>query len=67
MIIVGAHVKDDVVAKVAKVLYENKKELASIAKPFANYEPKELTKSFGIPFHPGAIAFYKKVGIWQTK
>ena len=67
MIIVGAHVSDETVAKVAKVLYENKKELASIAKPFANYDPKELATHLGIPFHPGAIAFYKKIGIWQGK
>jgi hypothetical protein len=67
MIVVGAHVSNDTVAKVAKVLYENKKDLAAIAKPFANYDPKELATDRGVPFHPGAIAFYKNVGIWQGK
>jgi len=67
MIVAGAHVPNDTVAKVARVLYENNKELASIAKPFANYDPKELATDRGVPFHPGAIVFYKKVGIWPAK
>jgi TRAP transporter TAXI family solute receptor len=67
MVVVGAHVADAIVADVAKVLYENKAELAAIAKPFANYEPNELSTDRGVPFHPGAIAFYQKVGIWPKK
>lgn len=67
VIVIGAHVGDDVAAKVAQVLYEKQAQLAEIAKPFANYDPQKLGTDRGIPFHPGAVKFYKEKGIWPGK
>jgi TRAP transporter TAXI family solute receptor len=59
---------EDVVYKVTKALYENKKDLVAIFRPFALFSPKEMaTPTQSVPFHPGALKFYKEVGLWPPK
>lgn len=65
---VGAHVSDDVAYKIAKAVYENKKMLAQGHPTFRSFNPKQAGKQFSVlQYHPGAIKFYKEVGIWQGK
>ena len=60
----SAKVPEDVVYKVAKALYENKKDLVATFPPFALFSPDTIAKpSEGVPFHPGALKFYKEVGL----
>jgi TRAP transporter TAXI family solute receptor len=66
-VVVGAHVSDDAAYKIAKMLFENQAELASIAKAFAAYKPNELARDRGVPFHSGAEKFYKEKGLWPPK
>jgi uncharacterized protein len=55
---------DDVVYRAAKALYENKKELASTFAAFNGFDPKTMAKPVkDVPFHPGALKFYKEAGI----
>ena len=72
MLVAGKHVSDDVVMKFAKVLYESKAELGSMFPAWKRYDPKRLGRNLGenlsnVPFHPGAVAYYKSIGIWQAK
>lgn len=72
MLVAGKHVPNDVVMKFAKVLYESKTELSSISPNWKRYDPRKLGKNLGenlsnVPFHPGAIAYYKSIGIWNAK
>jgi TRAP transporter TAXI family solute receptor len=67
LVVTGSHVPDDAAYKIAKVLYEDKEKLASVARPWGRYKPAELTRDRGIPFHPGAIKFYKEKGMWSGK
>jgi TRAP transporter TAXI family solute receptor len=61
-------VPEDVVYKVVKALYENKADLASTFPPFAILDVKTIAKPIeGIEYHPGAIRFYKEVGLWPPK
>jgi TRAP transporter TAXI family solute receptor len=62
------NVKDDVVYKMTKVVYENKDAMAQIFKPMADFNPKEDAVGDTAPgeYHPGAIKFYKEVGIWKN-
>lgn len=65
---VGAHVSDEVAYKIAKAVYENKKMLAQGHPTFRSFNPKQAGKQFSVlKYHPGAIKFYKEVGIWQGK
>jgi TRAP transporter TAXI family solute receptor len=65
LVVTGNQLSDDAAYKIAKVLYESKDKLASINKPWGRYKPAELARDRGIPFHPGAIKFYKEKGIWK--
>ena len=64
----SAKVSDDVIFRVTKALYENKKELMETFPPFALFEPKNMAKpQIGIEFHTGAIKFYQSVGLWPPR
>lgn len=65
LFIAGAHLPDDVVYQATKVLYEGKKELAATFPVFNDMNVAELAKQLGVPYHPGAIRFYKEVGLWK--
>ena len=69
ILIVNANVPDDVVYKVTKALYGGKKQLFSYFKTFgALFSPKRMAKILVAgEYHPGAIEFYKEMGMWPPK
>jgi hypothetical protein len=34
---------------------------------FRQLKPEQLWRDFGVPYHPGAIDYYEKNGIAETK
>jgi hypothetical protein len=63
---VGTHVADDVVYQFAKAMRENKKDLAAGHPNFNRFDEKEAGKvQPTLPHHPGAIKYFKEVGIWK--
>lgn len=58
-------VSNDVVATVAKAMYENEKELHDSSPLWRSHKSSEMGKDQGFDYHPGAEAFYKEVGIWK--
>ena len=58
---------DDLVYKITKMLYEGKADLLKGHPVFRNFDPKRMTEEIGVPWHPGAIKFYKEVGQWPPK
>ena len=67
LVVAGAHVKDEVVYRVAKAMYENKPKLVESLRAFGGFDPDNMHKSMPAPFHPGAEKFYKEKGIGQKK
>ena len=67
LVLTGEQLSDDAAYKVAKVLHEAQGKLASIAKPFGRYKASDLVRDHGIPFHPGAIKYYREKGLWPNK
>jgi TRAP transporter TAXI family solute receptor len=67
LVVAGAQMLESDAYKVAKLLYEDQDKLAAIAKTFGRYKKAELARDHGVPFHPGAIRFYKETGIWTGK
>ncbi len=64
----ATEVSGDTVYKVTKALHGNKKKLFKSFKPLALFNPKKMVKSYkGLRYHPGAIKFYKEIGLWPPK
>jgi TRAP transporter TAXI family solute receptor len=65
LVFAGAKTPDDVAYKVAKTMYENGPAMAEAAPPYRLFDPKGMAKDTKpLEYHPGAIRFYKEVGIW---
>jgi TRAP transporter TAXI family solute receptor len=64
---VNAKTPDDVVYKLTSVLAEHSKELAAGMPLFHRSKSALLYKDIGVPYHPGAIAYYKDHKIALTK
>ena len=59
---------DDGAYAIVKALWDNTKELAAAYAALASWRQDRMvsTKAF-IPYHPGAIKFYKEKGIWSAQ
>ena len=67
MMLTSDKTADDVVYKVVKTAYENKSDLTKALGAFNNFHPKGMVRAHPAPYHPGAIKFYKEVGLWPPK
>jgi TRAP-type uncharacterized transport system substrate-binding protein len=66
--ITNANVSPDIIYSVTKALYESKAELAATFKPLEAFSQGEMAKKDKVvPYHPGAIKFYKEKGMWPPK
>jgi TRAP transporter TAXI family solute receptor len=63
LLVASSHVKDGVVAKIADTLYHNRAALMASFKPFAGFDGKRMYKPMYAPYHPGALSFYREVGL----
>ena len=58
------NVSEDAVYQVVKALHDNKKMLVGIFRPFALFKPERMASVIDdVPFHPGALKYYKEIGI----
>ncbi len=56
---------NDVAYKVAKVMHTQSKQLKAGGPLWRSYEAnKRLGKTQGVPYHPGAVKYYKEAGVW---
>ena len=53
----------DVVYKVTKAMYENKSKLVASHKAFSGMDQKKMHIKIGVPYHAGAMKFYKEKGL----
>ena len=58
---------DEIVYKVAKAMYNDEQGLKDTSPLWRSHSSKTMAKDHGpeTPYHPGAIKFYKEVGIWK--
>jgi TRAP transporter TAXI family solute receptor len=56
-------VKEDVIYNITKALIENQPELASAHGKGKELSLQTATKGVSIPFHPGAVKYYKEKGV----
>lgn len=62
----GKGVSDDVVYKVAKAMFENRKDLVAASPLWNSFNPETMGRTKGIEYHPGAIKLLKEKGAWKN-
>lgn len=63
-LITHANVDEDVVYNFTKLLFENAQKIADQHPAGNAIKPGNVVKQVGVPFHPGAIKYYKEKGFW---
>ena len=61
-LIVSAKLPDDLVYKMTKSMAKNLDRFAGVVKAMKGLKPADLAQDIGIPFHPGALKYYKEIG-----
>ncbi|MEM6461221.1 MAG: TAXI family TRAP transporter solute-binding subunit [Pseudomonadota bacterium] len=56
---------DEQVYEVVKALHESEDKLIASGPIFDGFSAANMGKQVDIPYHPGAIKFYKEQGIWE--
>ena len=65
--IAGADVPAARIKSITQIIAENKDALAKGQPLFRQMETDRLFNNFGVPYHPGSVAYYKEKGIAETK
>lgn len=64
-LITAEKIDEDTVYEFTKALYTHRAEVVKRHGAGKAINPKNVVKDTGTPFHPGAIRFYKEIGIWS--
>ena len=64
-LITAEQIDEDTVYEFTKTLYTHRAEVVKRHGAGKAINPKNVVKDTGTPFHPGAIRFYREIGIWQ--
>ncbi len=69
LLTVRADADEELVYQVIKLIHTNLKQLAADVRYFkyAELNPAVLTTQIGVPYHPGAIRYWKEAGLWPKK
>jgi hypothetical protein len=65
VLIAGSQLKEDMVYNLTKALFENQAELASAHAKGKELNAQYAVKGVSIPFHPGAVKYYKEKGLMK--
>ena len=60
----GKDVSDDMVYQTAKALWEKEADLLAGGPFWRGFTKEAMGKDVGVEYHPGAIRFYKEMGVW---
>ena len=63
----SAKMPDDVVYNLVKMAHASKDDLVKGHPVFRNFEPNRMTEEIGVPWHPGAIKYYKEINQWPPQ
>ena len=63
-LITSANLDEEVVYRVTKTLYENREQVVQRHAAGAAINAVNVVRDTGTEFHPGAIRFYREIGIW---
>jgi uncharacterized protein len=66
-LLTSSHVPEDVVYKTTKAIFENKVALAATSATMKRFVPAVMAEANEVPYHPGAVKFFKEVNMWPPK
>ena len=61
-IVAACDLPEDVVYKMTKAMATNVGDMAAVVKPITGLTAKDMAVDIGVPFHKGAVRYYKEVG-----
>lgn len=64
-LVTRASLSEETVYQFTKTLYEKRAEVVKKHPAGRAINPKNIIRDTGTPFHPGAIKYYKEIGIWE--
>jgi len=67
LLISRADLSMDVVYLMVKTLIENYNELKAVNPVLADWTQEAAVRELPVPYHPGAIKYYKEKGLWNSK
>ncbi len=56
---------EDMVYQAVKAVYEKEQDLLATGPFWLGFDKANMARDLGVEYHPGAIKFYKEVGIWE--
>ncbi len=62
-LVISAKLPESLVYQITKVLSENVDRLGDVVKDMKGVTVKDLALDIGVPFHPGALKYYKEKGV----
>jgi TRAP transporter TAXI family solute receptor len=63
ILIVHAKTPADVVYKITKAVVEGREDFGRVTAAMKSVTAKDMSQSFGMPYHPGAEKYYKEAGL----
>jgi hypothetical protein len=67
-LIAGSRVSEEAVYQITKALWENYKEFEKVHYLLKDWNQNTfVTDDPAIPYHPGAVRFYKEKGLWTKQ
>jgi TRAP transporter TAXI family solute receptor len=63
----NAKMSDDTAYRIAKLVHDGKDRMVQTAPALVDMNPDRMTSEIGVPWHPGALRYYKEVGQWPPK
>lgn len=64
LVAVNAEMSEQLVKDLLRTLFDNAEEVKKVHPEAKGFDLKASVKGSSIPFHPGAIAYYKDKGVW---
>ncbi len=55
---------EELIYKITKTIYENRDHVTAIHPAGKAINPKNVIRETGVTFHPGAVRYYRELGIW---
>jgi uncharacterized protein len=67
VVLAGARTPDETVYRIVKAIHDNMPELGATLAAFREADATRLAKKAAVPFHPGAVRYYREIGQWPPQ